>query len=185
MTHDNEYDDEEFYVSRTEQKKSMQIYMAIGEELLSLNNSQLNQIPLFKELENALTVAKKIKVGNALKRQMSYIGKLIRNNNYEDIQAALDHLKQQDNLHDHFLQLAEKWRDRLINEEPKALANFISEYPQCDRQKLNQLTRHAIKEASEKKAAEELGKKAADNTSKYKKALFKLLREIIADKGVE
>lgn len=184
MTQDNEYD-EEFYTSRTEQKKSMQIYTAMAEELLKLSHSQLSQVPIFKELDDALTAAKKIKVGNSLKRQMSYIGKLIRNNNYEEIQAALEQLKQKDNLHEHFVQLTEKWRDRLIDEEPKALADFINNYPKCDRQKLNQLVRHAVKEESAKKSAKESGNtNAATTASKYKKSLFKLLRETIAEQGI-
>jgi ribosome-associated protein len=176
MNHDNEYDEDDGLISRTAQKKSMQIYIKMGEELLSLGKTQLKTIPLQKELEEALTVAKKIKVGNALKRQMSFIGKLIRNNNFEELQAALDHLKQQDTLHERVTKNAEKWRDRLI-EDSSALQEFISKHPNCDRQKLNQLVRNTIKEA--KTNSEKKENNPDQVSSKHKKILFKLLRDTI------
>jgi ribosome-associated protein len=179
MNNDNTYDDEDdFIISRTAQKKSMQIYIAIGEELLQLSPSQLNTIPLVKELDDALSVAKKIKVGNALKRQMSFIGKLIRNNNHEDIQAALDRLKQKNASYEHVTKSAEKWRDKLLT-DANALSEFIHNHPLCDRQKLNQLTRNAVKEAAEKAKAEENG--AEKTPSKYKKSLFKLIRAAMVE----
>ncbi len=177
MNDDIEYDEDEHFISRTAQKKSMQVYIKIGEELLALSKSQLDAMPLHKELINALNVAKKIKVGNALKRQMSFIGKLIRNNNYEEIQQALEQLKQQDSLHERVSMLTEQWRDRLLN-EPDALAAFISDYPQGDRQKLNQLLRHSLKEAKTNEANKD--NPSASASSKYKKQLFKLLRETIS-----
>jgi ribosome-associated protein len=183
MNNDNTYDDEDdFIISRTAQKKSMQIYIAIGEELLTLSPSQLSTIPLVKELDDALLVAKKIKVGNALKRQMSFIGKLIRNNNHEDIQTALDRLKQKNATYEHVTKSAEKWRDKILT-EPSALSDFIATYSQCDRQKLNQLARNAIKEVKAQESAEQNG--TEKTPSKHKKSLFKLIRVVMVEHETE
>ena len=178
MNNDNTYDEDDFIISRTAQKKSMQIYITIGEELLKLSQSQLSEIPLVKDLDEALLIARKIKVGNALKRQMSFIGKLIRNNNHEEIQTALDKLKQKDSMYEHITQSAEKWRDRILK-DPSALSEFIGTYTQCDRQKLNQLVRNAVKEAAAKAASEENSNDKA--SSKYKKSLFKLIRSAMVE----
>lgn len=176
MTNDIEYDEDENFVSRTAKKKSMQIYIKIGAELLALGQSQLKTMPLQKELADALAVAKKIKVGNALNRQMSFIGKLIRNNNFEEIQEALEKLKQQDTKHERITQNTEKWRTRLI-EDSSSVPEFINSYPNCDRQKLNQLVRNAVKEAKENIANQD--NPSIQAASKYKKLLFKLVRETI------
>lgn len=182
MNNDNTYDEDDFIISRTAQKKSMQIYITIGEELLKLTPSQLSTMPLVKELDDALLIAKKIKVGNALKRQMSFIGKLIRNNNFEEIQTALEQLKQKDSMYEHITKSAEKWRDRIL-EDNNALSEFIGLYTQCDRQKINQLARNAIKEAAAKAASEESAKEKAP--SKYKKSLFKLIRTAMVEQPAE
>ncbi|MFT5117157.1 MAG: ribosome-associated protein [Kiritimatiellia bacterium] len=177
MNNEPEHDEDDLTISRTARKKSMQIYIKIGEELLTLSRSQLSTIPVDNELSEALKVAKKIKVGNALKRQMSFIGKLIRTNNYIEIQAALDELKLQDARHESISKKAEKWREKILAEEPKALAEFIGAHDNCDKQKLNQLVRSAIKEVKQ-----ELKSNDTDSgASKHKKALFKLLRITISE----
>jgi ribosome-associated protein len=176
MNNEPEHDEDDLIISRTAQKKSMQIYIKIGAELLNLSRSQLGTIPVYNELSDALNVAKKIKVGNALKRQMSFIGKLIRTNNHTEIQAALDELTLQDSRHESISKKAEKWREKLLAEEPTALAEFIGAHPNCDKQKLNQLVRSAIKEV--KRESNNID--TSVGSSKNKKALFKLLRITIS-----
>ncbi len=168
--HDNdELDEDEHFISRTEQKKSMLPFREMGEELLKLNNTQLQTIPMPAELADALDVAKKIKVGNALKRQMSFIGKLIRKNDHESIRSALDKFKQNNALHDTITKTTEQWRERLLTEGNTALSEFINTYNSDERQKLNQLIRSTNKASS------------PDGASKHKKALFALVRDAISE----
>jgi ribosome-associated protein len=179
MHNDTESEDD-YILSRTEQKKSMKVYADIGKSLLALSNKQLNTIPLSNEVLDALNVAKKISVGNALKRQLSFIAKQIRKSDYGSIQTALDELEQRDNLYDKVSKKTEQWRDRLLNEEANALSDFISQYDTSDRQKLAQMTRNAIKEKKQlEKTLKEGGNTHAIN--KYKKQLFILLRSHIAE----
>jgi len=176
MQTDVDYDEDENYISRTAQKKATQAFVKVGEELLALSPSQLDTIPTDKVLDEALAVAKKIKVGNALKRQMSFIGKLIRKNKPEEIQTALLQLQQKDTQHEKVSRSAEKWRDRLIGEESSSLADFINAYPDCDKQRLNQLTRNAIKEH---KNNQQLMDKDQAINNKHSRILFVFLRECI------
>ncbi len=171
MNEDNQYDDEDdVFVSRTAIKKSMQAYKEIGEELLLLSDKQLSTIPLDQEILEALHTYKKIKVGNARNRQMSFIAKLIRKSDVEPIQEKLSQIKNQDSLKDVHLRQAEQWRDRLIDTDSNAVGDFISQYPSTDRQQFNQLVRNAIKE----------NKNQNGKSNKYKKALFVLLRDTIS-----
>lgn len=180
MNDSNEYDDDSF-ISRTEQKKSMQIYVDMGTALLALNNKQLITIPLNSEVMDALQVAKKISSHNALKRQLSFIAKQIRKSDYESIQAGLDNLQQKDTLQDKVSKKTEQWRDRLLDEDSNALSEFIDQHQNSDRQKLAQLTRNAAKE--KKQQQQEYEKNGTIKTpSKYKKQLFTALRVYISEK---
>jgi ribosome-associated protein len=179
MHHDTE-SEEEYILSRTEKKKSMQVFVDLGSALLALSKKQLSAIPLSNEVLDALNVAKKISVGNALKRQLSFIAKQIRKSDYERIQAALEELQQKDNLYDKVSKKAEQWRDRLLTEEPNALSDFITQYHSSDRQKLAQVTRNAVKEKKQQEKNSEEGNNT-NTSNKYKKQLFTLLRVHIAE----
>lgn len=178
-SHQQDGEDEEHISSRTEQKKSMQQYVTIGQQLLELSDQQLDTIPLNADIIDALQVAKKINVGNALKRQLSFLAKLIRKNKPEAIQAALDNQAQKNKQYDQISQKAERWRDRLLAEENEALSEFIQQYPCDERQKLGQITRHAIKESQQQQKEKDRTGKVI-TPSKYKKQLFVLLRTYIA-----
>jgi len=171
-------DDDDYITSRTEQKKSMQVYVTMGGQLLELSKKQLGTIPLNSEIRDALDVAKKISVGNALKRQLSFLAKLIRKGEYEEIQIALDHLQQKDSLHDKITKKAEQWRDRILTEEPNSLSDFMTRYNSNERQKLGQVARHAIKEHKLQEIEKESSTKIT-TSNKYKKQLFILLRSEI------
>ncbi|MGS2717699.1 ribosome biogenesis factor YjgA [Eionea flava] len=178
---EHEQGDEEYIESRTEQKKSMQQYVDIGKQLLNLSNKQLSAIPLNNEVLDALETAKKISVGNALKRQLSFLAKLIRKSDYESIQAALDSIQLKDKQYDLITQKTEQWRDRLLEGEAGVLSQFIEKYACDERQKLGQITRHAIKEAKKQQQEKDTNGKIK-TPSKYKKQLFSLLRTHIANR---
>ncbi|MFT6102411.1 MAG: ribosome-associated protein [Granulosicoccus sp.] len=178
MNNHIENKDDDYITSRTEQKKSMQIYVKIGEQLLELSKKQLDTIPLNSEINDAVNVAKKISVGNALKRQLSFLAKLIRKGEHEEIQAALDNLHQKDSLHDKISKKAEQWRDRILAEELNVLSDFMTRYNSTERQKLGQVARHAIKE-NKLQLAEKQTTDKITTSSKYKKQLFILLRSEI------
>jgi ribosome-associated protein len=63
--------------SRSQLKRETQATNALGEQLLTIPASQLELLP-YPEIIAAIVECKRITKGNARKRQLGYIGKLIR-----------------------------------------------------------------------------------------------------------
>ncbi|GLS25428.1 ribosome biogenesis factor YjgA [Marinibactrum halimedae] len=166
MIDDNPHDDEELFISKTAVKKEMKGLQDLGSELTELSDNHLATVPLSTNLQEAIALARKLKAGSARKRQVQYIAKLLRNDDFESIKAALDAIKDRSRLQTKSLHVAEQWRDRLL-QEPSTSALFLEEYPTANRQLLNQLIRAANKEAT------------ANKPPASARKLFKLIREVV------
>jgi ribosome-associated protein len=86
-------DDEEFYEgpSKSEVKRQMHALQALGERLVALPDTQLAKIPIADDaLAEAIQLARRIKARSGLKRQLQYIGKLMRSVDADPIAEALD-----------------------------------------------------------------------------------------------
>ena len=165
------YDDpfDEAPVSKSQRKREAHALQALGESLVKLNKSALAQIPLSDDLRKAIDEARRLHQHGALKRQLQYIGKLMRQCDIEPIRSAYDKVTnsyREDVEQHHEL---EQWRDRLLSDGDPALEKLLLEHPELDRQHVRQLIRTAHKEAANAKPP-----KAA-------RELFRYLREIIAD----
>ena len=93
-----------------------------------------------------------MKKHGALKRQTQFIGKLLRKIDAEPIQSAYDSVTnhyREDVKQFHKL---EEWRDRLLDEGDKALAELVDEFPEADRQHLRQMIRNVQNEKLKNKA---------------------------------
>lgn len=152
--------------SKSQRKRDMHALQAIGKKLTELNNEQLNKITLSDKLRMAIDEMRRITKHEARRRQMQYIGRLMRDEDSEEIMVAIakienTHLESAKDLHD-----LEIWRERLVSEESKeALTEFIAEHPEADVQHLRQLIRNGQKE-------KETGKPAGSL-----RALFRYLRD--------
>lgn len=167
---DNDENDElydEDLISKSQRKRDAEAAQQLGKDLLSLSVSDLDAIELPENLSKALDDARRIKKNSALKRQLQYIGKLMRYVDVEPIRAQ--YLK----LTNHYGQdvkkfhRLEEWRDRLLTEGDKALEDLISEMPNTDRQHLRQLMRQSTKETKLNKPP-----KSAREIFKYLKILY-------------
>jgi ribosome-associated protein len=132
--------------SKSKRKRQMIALQKIGEALVELSAAQLSKIPLDSVLFDAIVTARSLKNHEAKRRQLQYIGRLMRNvEDISPIQTAIDDLalkSQQSKAQFHQL---ERWRDKLIAEEDKALQEFLLQFPHTDRQHLRQLIRNAKK----------------------------------------
>lgn len=137
--------------SRTQLKKEMHALQVMGKELVELPDSRLAAIDLPAELAKAIRDAKAIKKHEAKRRQMQYIGKLMREIDVQEIQDLLDSWNQGRAVATESFQLAESWRDRLIAGDMAALDEIIAEYPQADRQQLRTLALNAARERANNK----------------------------------
>lgn len=130
-------------VSKSQIKRDLQELRTLAERLLELSQERINALSNLK-LRNALLEGKRITKGNARKRQIQYIAKLIRNCEPEEIQTYHEWFDP-DAQKIKFLKL-ERWRNRLMDDQTHALDEIFTTYPNVDRQQLRLLVRQAITE---------------------------------------
>jgi len=163
-----EYDDTEaIEPSKTQRKKDMHALQAIGEQLVELDPKKLAEFDLPEILVDAITLARPMQKHGARRRQLQYIGRLMREIDALQIQQKLDSWQQNSKHQTARLHQLERWRDRLLTDE-HALTEFAKQYPQADLQRLRLLIRNAQKE------------KAAEKPPKNFRLLFQELQASIA-----
>lgn len=138
------------FVSKTKRKQEMHELQALGVALVALSESQLQEMSLESRLYEAVLEAKRITSHEARRRQMQYIGRLMRDADAEPVRArlaAVEGHSAQATAHHRRL---EAWRERLM-EDDEALTEFVAAHPGADLQELRALLRNARKEAKEGK----------------------------------
>lgn len=168
MTEFEHYEDnEEDYKSKTQVKREMEALQDLGAKLVKLSPAQRKKVPMSDTMREALEEADRIKQWGAQRRHLQYIGKVMRSEDAEAIEARLelfDNASAASNKRFHQL---EATRDALLGENSKTvLDQYISDNPDIDIQQLRSLVRMAQKEVSQGK------------TTTHRKKLFKYLREI-------
>jgi ribosome-associated protein len=147
----DEIDPRDLPPSKSQLKRDAHALQKLGIDLLEVPESEWASLGLGEALVLALREAKRLHSHGARKRQLQYIGKLMRDIDPEPIQRYFRQLQQkarQQTLRHHQL---ERWRDRLIEEGDLALGAFLELHGQADRQHLRQLIRQAKKERAENK----------------------------------
>lgn len=154
--------------SKTQRKKQMLALQDLGAELVALNEDQLRAMALPDNLHDAVLEAKGITKFEARRRQLQYIGKLMRTIDPEPIRARINVWRATSREHTAQLHLIERWRERLLADED-AVGELLSAYPLADAQQLRTLVRNAQRE------------RQLDAPPKSYRALFQALREIISN----
>lgn len=164
-------DEEDDYISRSHFKREAEAAQALGERLITLRKEQLDQLDLSEKLYDSILLAQRLTANGAIRRQRQYIGKLMRTEILEPIEAKLAKWDRSSKAETARLHRLERWRDRLISSET-VLGEWLKEYPDTDMQRMRSLIRNAQKEAETHKPP------------KSSRELFKLLREITADEAL-
>ena len=141
--------DEEI-VSKTKRKREMHELQVLGASLVDLPEAQLHAMNLDAGLLGALLEAKRIKSHEAKRRQIQYIGRLMRDRDPAPIRARMAELEGSSAQATARHRRIEAWRERLIGDD-EALTAFAAEHPGADLQTLRALIRNARKEAKEGK----------------------------------
>jgi len=131
----------------------------LGRELVEMRQDALDRLPLSDELREAVELARGIRKGGGRKRQIKFIGKLLRKGEGETIREALEATERSEARQRARFHELENWRDRLIEEGDDALSEFLRNHPDTDVQHLRQLIRNARRErdrGKEPRAAREL-----------------------------
>ena len=142
--------DEEPALSKTRIKKQMHELRDIGKELTELSRDQLDQLDIPDSLRDAIDEMRRIHKFGAQRRQLQYIGKLMREVDPAPIVARLDAWKGKSREQTAYMHLLERWRDRLMDSEA-VLTELMTDYPGVDVQHLRALIRNAHKEIEQNK----------------------------------
>ena len=155
--------------SRTRMKKEASALQKTGEKLVALSDDQLTRIELPAVLLRAVRDAKQIKSRGARKRQMQYIGSLMRKIDVAPIEQAIWIIEK--GAYDQAMAFhrVEAWRDRLLAGDDELMEEILSSRSLANRQRLGQLVRSARKE-KERGAA-----------PKSSRNLFRYLKELDED----
>jgi len=165
---DSEGNEPEF-ISKSSRKREMTALQKTGEAMLVLPAKQFAKVPISPILREALELAATLKNREGKRRQMQYVGKLMRSEDHEKIAEVLASFDENSRTFRLQFQRLEKLRDDLIDGNNDALTNILELHPALERQHLRQLIRQASKEREQNKGP------AAS------RKLFKYLRLAILD----
>ncbi len=153
--------------SKSALKREMTALQDLGKEMIALSDNELAKIPLADDkLVEAIATARRIKSNEGLRRQMQYIGKLMRQIDADAIREALEAREQGHRELARRFHALETLRDQLVEEGIAGVETAIEHFPQADRQHLRQLLLRAGKE------------RAANKPPAAKRKLFQYLREL-------
>ncbi|MEX4028694.1 x96 protein [Haemophilus influenzae] len=147
---EDEDQEEIIWVSKSEIKRDAEDLKQLGEKLVNLTKNNLAKIPLNESLLDAIELAQRLQK-EARRRQLQYIGKLLRGIDVEPIREVLDKIENKHNQQQAMLHKIEKVRDELVEKGDVALTDLLNDYPDGDRQQLRNLIRSAQKERQQNK----------------------------------
>lgn len=133
--------------SKTRLKQLMHELQALGEELVQLPDSRFERLALPESLVNAVQEYKRTRSHEGRRRQMQYIGKLMRQIDPEPVREAVAEMKLGRALDSLALHEAERWRSELLSDD-EALTRWMADHPDSDAQQLRSLIRAARKDAA-------------------------------------
>lgn len=128
--------------SKTRRKHAMQALQDLGCVLVELHPGRLAELDLPERLVDAIAAARHIRAHEGRRRQLQYIGKLMRDIDPAPIQAAIDRWSAGAPADHERFAAAERWRDRLLADD-SALEQFASAHPGADRVAFAVLVRDA------------------------------------------
>ena len=156
--------------SKTKQKEVMHELRDLGAELVELSVGQLKRINVPENIFDAVRECQKITAHGARRRQIQYLGKLMRSVDDEPIRAGLALLRGESSAETARLHRLERLRVRLLEDEA-VLTEIAAQWPGVDLQHLRTLRRNALKE------------KENNKPPKNFRAIFQILQEL-DQKGV-
>ena len=147
---EDEDQEEIIWVSKSEIKRDAEDLKQLGEKLVNLTKANLTKVPLDDSLKDAIGLAQRLQK-EARRRQLQYIGKLLRSIDAEPIREALEKIENKHNQQQAMLHKLEILRDELVTKGDAALTDLLNEHPSADRQQLRNLIRAAQKEKEQNK----------------------------------
>ncbi len=151
--------------SKSQLKRDADAAQTIGKKLVELPKEKLAKLNLPEALLDAVLEAKRITANGAIRRQLQYIGRLMRDIDVAPISDQLQRWEGKHNEENARFHTLERWRERMLS-DTEALSEFLLSYPHADSQQLRTLIRNTQKET------------LANKPPKSSRELFKLIRDI-------
>ncbi len=158
------------FVSRTKKKQQVEELQRLGAALVALPPAQLDALALPVQLLTAVRDAQRITSHGALRRQVQFIGKVMRKVDPEPVRAALAAIAGNSAAARARQKRLEQWRERLIGDDEaltELMSEFAGEHAGVDLQAMRTLIRNARKEIAEARPP------------RAQRELFRLLREAL------
>lgn len=133
--------------SKSALKREAHELQKLGQELIELPDTRLAAIPMEEGLLTALKALKKTKSHEGRRRQLQYVGKLMRSADVEPLREAVAAFKLGHALDAVKLHRAERWREEL-GTDGDAVTRWMQAHPDSDVQRLRSLIRAAQKDAA-------------------------------------
>jgi ribosome-associated protein len=133
-------------ISKSQRKRESHDLKRLGVELLEFSEGALRQLALPELLLDALLTAKRITSNSARKRQLQFVGKLLKETDIEPLRAAVHERTHQQLTNTREFHQLEALRDQLLLHGDEALNEVLAVFPRADRQHLRKLTRLARQE---------------------------------------
>jgi len=149
----NEFEQEYERPSKSELKRQMTALQKLGEELVAEPRDRLKRVPLPEDIRDAILECQRIKDHEGRRRQLQYVGKVMRALEEDEVAAirkVLDSWKGASKAETAALHAVERQREKLLADD-KALTQLLSEHPHLDAQQLRTLIRNARKEQADNK----------------------------------
>ena len=140
----HEDNDDGLIESKSARKRQMHALQKLGQQLIDLSAAQLQKLDIDNEpLIEAVQLAQRISQRSGKRRQMQFIGKLMRSADAEQIADALDALYETARKGKARERVVEGARDALLARGDDALPEVLAIWPKGDRQLIRRLTRRA------------------------------------------
>ena len=162
--------EEDDFISKTRRKKEMAGLQRVGAELVGLPTETLARIRLPERLREAVEDARRITAHEGRRRQIQYIGRLMREVDAAPIVEQLAAVKAPSKRQTALFHVAERWRDELVA-SPESLERFAAEFPEADAQRIRALADEARRE------------KRTSRAPRRSRELFHALSAIVQEHG--
>lgn len=154
--------------SKSERKRQMTALQTLGEDLLKLKPAHLQKMPLSDTLREAISTYHRLPNRNeAKRRQLQFIGKVMRHEDHDAIRGELDRLLTPDARQAGRSREIERWCLRLSEGDGDTIESFLSAFPNAERQPLRQLVRRHQQQLSSETGSDDAVKKSRRQLLNY------------------
>jgi ribosome-associated protein len=134
-------------ISKTRRKAQMHALQDLGEALVALDPARLSQLDLPERLVDAVAEARSIRAHEGRRRQMQFIGKLMRDIDPVPVREAIERFASGVPSDRAEFAAAERWREEMLRDD-EAVARFAAAHPDADAAAFAALVRDARAERS-------------------------------------